>query len=178
LISDIGPDHFLITTPHHDSSSRPDQRKLGVDFRKARRSLLERGQASARFVSAQRPKHIAPKIVDQLDELDRQIASLDAQLSAAAATLAVEVKPKGLGQVRIGSLQAEGDHATAVLAPTKVTVGDLAVVAVTPALHPRHEQRLSLDAQRFALLKAAGVASVAEAHATLTRRRDLENIRK
>jgi hypothetical protein len=41
---------------------------------------------------------IKPKTVEDLDELDRQIAALDAQLSAAAATLAVEVKPAGAGQ--------------------------------------------------------------------------------
>ena len=49
---------------------------------------------------------IKPKTVEDLDELDRQIAALDAQLSAAAATLAVEVKSAGAGQVFIGSLPA------------------------------------------------------------------------
>lgn len=154
-------------------------RSLGRDETVRRLASLEQAASSLTEIDAQLSLvSIAPKIVEQLDELDRQIASLDAQLSAAAATLAIEVKPKGLGHVRIGSLQAEGDHATAVLAPTKVTVGDLAVVTVTPALHPRREQRQSLDAQRSAILKATGVASVAEAHATLTRRRDLENNRR
>jgi DNA repair exonuclease SbcCD ATPase subunit len=154
-------------------------RSLGRDETVRRLASLEQAASSLTEIDAQLSQvGIAPKMVDQLDELDRQIASLDAQLSAAAATLAVEVKPNGLGQVRIGSLQAEGDHASAVLAPTKVTVGDLAVITVTPALHPRHEQRHSLDVERSALLKAAGVASVAEARATLTRRRDLENNRR
>ena len=121
---------------------------------------------------------IKPKTVEDLDELDRQIAALDAQLSAAAATLAVEVKPAGAGQVRIGSLRAKGSHAAPVLAPTKVTIGDLAVVTVTPAVHPRQEKRQTLDAERAALLKSAGVASAAEAHALLARRRDLENNRR
>ena len=91
---------------------------------------------------------IKPKTVEDLDELDRQIATLDAQLSAAAATLAVEVKPAGAGQVRIGSLRAKDSHAAPVLAPTKVTVGDLAIVTVTPAVHPRQEKRQTLDAER------------------------------
>lgn len=121
---------------------------------------------------------IKPKTVEDLDELDRKIAALNAQLSAAAATLAVEVKPAGAGQVRIGSLRAEGSHAAPVLTPTKVTVGNLAVVTVTPAVHPGQEEQQTLNAERAALLKAMGAASTAEAHALLARRRDLENSRR
>ena len=121
---------------------------------------------------------IKPKTVEDLDELDRQIAALDAQLSAAAATLAVEVRPAGDGQVTIGSLRAAGSHAAPVLAPTKITVGDLAVVTVTPAINPRQGQRQTLDAARADLLKVAGVASANEAHALLARRRELENNRR
>lgn len=121
---------------------------------------------------------IKPKTVEDLDELDRQIAALDAQLSAAAATLAVEVKPAGAGQVHIGSLGVKDIHAAPVLAPTKITVSDLAIVTVTPAVHPRQEKRRTLDANRTDLLKVAGVASAAEAHALLALRRDLENSRR
>jgi len=64
------------------------------------------------------------------------------------------------------------------LAPTKVIIGDLAVVTVTPALHPRQEKRQTLDGERADLLKATGVASAAEAHALLARRRELENSRR
>jgi hypothetical protein len=117
---------------------------------------------------------IKPKTVEDIDELDRQIAALDAQLSAAAATLTVEVKPAGAGEVHIGSLRAKGSQAMAVLTPTKVTVGDLAVIMVTPAMHPRQERRQTLEAERAALVKSAGVASAAEAHGLLARRRDLE----
>ncbi|UQE03552.1 AAA family ATPase [Bradyrhizobium japonicum] len=154
-------------------------RSLGRDETVRRLASLEEATKSLTGINAQLSQvEITPKVVDELDELDRQIASLDAQLSAAAATLTIEIKPKGLGQVHMGSLQAEGTHAMAVLTPTKITVGDLAVVTVTPALHPRHEKRQSLDAERCARLKAAGIRSVAEAHATLTRRRDLENNRR
>ena len=154
-------------------------RSLSRDETVRRLASLEEATKSLTGINAQLSQvEITPKVVDELDELDRQIASLDAQLSAAAATLTIEVKPKGLGQVHMGSLQAEGTHAMAVLTPTKIMVGDLAVVTVTPALHPRHEKRQSLDAERCALLRAAGVRSVAEAHATLTRRRDLENNRR
>ena len=92
--------------------------------------------------------------------------------------MAIEVKPAGAGQVRIGSLDAKGSHAVPVLVPTKVTVGDLAVITVTPAVHPRQEKRQTLEAERTTLLNAVGVASAAEAHALLARRRDLENSRR
>lgn len=115
-----------------------------------------------------------PEAVDRLDDLDRQLASLDAQLSAAAATLAIEVGPSGGGRVRIGSLDVDGSHAAAVLTPTRVMIGDLATITITPALHPRQEASKRLNAERSVLLATAGVSSAAEAHAILTRRRDLE----
>jgi DNA repair exonuclease SbcCD ATPase subunit len=121
---------------------------------------------------------ITPKTVEGLDESDRQIAALDAQLSAAAATLAVEVKAAGTGQVCIGALPVKGNHAAPVLAPTKVIVGDMAIVTVTPAVLPRQDRRQALDAARVALLKSAGVTSAVEAHAFLARRRDLEASRR
>jgi hypothetical protein len=140
---------------------------------------LEDTAKNLREIDAQLSQvRIKPKTVEDLDELDRQIAALDAQLSAAAATLVVEVKPAGGGQVRIGSLRATGSHAAPVLTPTKVTIGELAVVTVTPAVHPRQEKRQTLDAERVDILKSAGVASAAEAHALLARRRDLENSRR
>jgi hypothetical protein len=153
-------------------ASRKDEliRRLGA---------LERAAGRLTAIDAQLSQaRIDPETVDRLDDLDRQLASLDAQLSAAAATLAIEVGPAGAGQVRIGSLDVDGNHATAVLAPTKITIGDLATITVTPALHPRHEARNRLDAERSALLAASGVEDAAEAHAILTRRRDLEHGRR
>ena len=52
------------------------------------------------------------------------------------------------------------------------------MVTVTPAANPRHEKRQSLDADRLSLLKSIGVASVTDAHAILSKRRELEAIRK
>ena len=121
---------------------------------------------------------IKSKHIDDLDELERQIATLDAQLSATAAQLAVEVKPEGVGQVRIGTLRPKGTHSAAILTPTKITVGDLAVITVTPAPNARHEKRQSLDGDRSSLLELLGVASSADARAMLSKRRDLEASRK
>jgi hypothetical protein len=122
--------------------------------------------------------NIKPKAIDELDELERQIASLDAQLSAVAAHLSVEVKPAGTGQVRIADTRPKGTHSAPILAPTTVTVGELAVITVTPAPNPRHEKRQSFDAERSTLLNSIGVASSAEARALLSKRRDLEASRK
>ena len=121
---------------------------------------------------------IKPKAIDELDELERQIASLDAQLSAVAAHLSVEVKPAGAGQVRVGGTRPKGTHSKPILAPTTVTVGELAVITVTPAPNPRNEKRQSFDAERSLLLNSIGVASSAEARALLSKRRDLEAGRK
>src|SRR5262249_23604898 len=121
---------------------------------------------------------ITRKIVDDLDALDRQIASLDAQLSAAAARLAVEVKTEGIGKVRIAGIRANASYSAPVLAPIKIAIADLAVITVTPALFPRQEKRVELDQERARLLHSAGVATVAEAHALLGRRRDQEAERR
>lgn len=144
-----------------------------------RLNALERASGSLTEIDAQISQvRIDPETVDRIDDLDRQLASLDAQLSAAAATLTIEVGPAGVGQVRLGSLDVDGSHAAAVLAPTKVTIGDLATITITPALHPRHEARKRLDAERSTLLATAGAAGATEAHAILTRRRELEHGRR
>lgn len=144
-----------------------------------RLNALERASGNLTEIDAQISQvRIDPEIVDRIDDLDRQLASLDAQLSAAAATLAIEVGPAGVGQVRLGSLGVDGNHAAAVLATTKVTIGDLATITITPALHPRHEARKRLDAERSILLATAGVVDAAEAHAILTRRREREHGRR
>jgi hypothetical protein len=121
---------------------------------------------------------LKPKAVDDLDELERQISSLDAQLSAAASHLAVDVKPAGTGHVRIGNSRPKGNYAGAVLAPTKIIIGDLAVITVTPAANPRYEKRESLNKERSSLLESNSVSSVAQARALLAKRRNLEADRK
>ena len=121
---------------------------------------------------------VKPKAVEDLDALERQIASLDAQLTAAAAHLAVDVKPAGAGLVRIGSARPKEAYSEPVLAPARITIGDLAVVTVTPAANPRQEKRQALDFERSSLLTAIGVTSAAAAHALLARRREFEAARK
>lgn len=121
---------------------------------------------------------VKPKHVENLDELERKIASLDAQLSAAAAQLTVEISSSGEGRVRVGTLEPKGTHTSAVLAPTKVIAGDIAVITVTPAPNPRHDERRSLDDERSSLLTSLGVASVPDARAMLSKRHELEVNRK
>ena len=141
--------------------------------------VLERAAEDLRDADALLAQiRVKPKTVERLDELERQIASLDAQLSAVAAQLAVEVKLDGAGQVRIGTLRAKGSYSAPIVAPTKIIVADFAVITVTPAAQPRQEKRAEYDKERLALLKGAGVDTVAEAHALFSKRRDLEASRK
>src|SRR5579883_1172423 len=140
---------------------------------------VEHAAKELREIDAQLSQiRIKPKMVEDLDDLDRQIATLDAQLSAAAAQLAVEVKPDGTGRVRIAGSRAKDFYSAPVLAPIKIAVADLAVITVTPAALPRHEKRQELDEERSQLLETAGVATVADAHAVLAKRRDQEAERK
>jgi hypothetical protein len=154
-------------------------RSIHKDEMQRRLKSLENSAKSLREIDAQLAQvRITPKIVEDLDEFDRQIAALHAQLTAAAAMLAVEVTPAGIGRVHIDGLRAQGSYAAPVLASTKVSVGGLAVITLTPAVHPRQEQRQALEAERDALLKSADVVSAAEAHVLLARRRDLEANRR
>lgn len=140
---------------------------------------LEQGAQELREAEAQLALiRVKPKTVEDLDDLDRQIASLDAQLSAAAAQLAVEVKPQGAGQVRISGARAKSSYSGPVVAPIKVAITNVAEITITPAANPRYDKRHDLDEERSALLKAAGVATVAEAHALLSKRREHEAARK
>jgi chromosome segregation ATPase len=152
------------------------QRKdeLSRQLRTVERTAKELTDTNAQLAQVR----IKPKIVEDLDALDRQIASLDAQVSAAAAQLSVEVTPEAVGRVRIGGQRAKATYNAPVLTPVIIAVADTIVVTVTPAAHPRQEKRQELDQERSALLKSACVNTVAEAHALLSRRRDLEADRK
>jgi AAA domain len=142
-------------------------------------ATLEQSVKELRDIDAQLAQiRVRSEMVEELDALDREIASLDAQLSAAAAQLAVEVKPEGIGQVRIGDDRAAGSHSGPVLAPVTIAVAEFAVITVTPAAHPRHEKRQELDWERSELLREAGVTTAADAHGLLSRRRNLEAERK
>lgn len=154
-------------------------RALRKDDLERQLKALEQAATELLQIDAQLTQlNITPKHVEDIDELERKIASLDAQLSAAAAHLNIEVKPEGKGQVRIGVAQPEQTYNGPVIAETKVTVGELAIITVTPAPNASHETRQSLDADRVALLKSIGVASSADARALLSKRRDLEAARK
>jgi hypothetical protein len=101
----------------HDLSRREQQleKLVSATVRAQRKDELarqlktvEQAAKELREIDAQLSQiGIKPKTVEDLDALDRQIATLDAQLSAAAAQLAVEVKPEGIGQVRIGGNRAD-----------------------------------------------------------------------
>jgi DNA repair exonuclease SbcCD ATPase subunit len=168
----------------HTLSARERQlERLGTAVLRAQRKdeltrqlkVLERAAEDLRETDAQIAQIRAkPKTVERLDEVERQIASLDAQLSAAAAQLAVEVTPGGAGQVRIGTLRAKDSYSAPIVAPTKISVADLAIITITPAAQPRQEKRAEFGEERVTLLKAAGVDTVADAHALLSKRRDLE----
>ena len=140
---------------------------------------LERSAKQLLEIDAQLAQlNIKQKHVDDLDELERQIASLDAQLTASAAHMSVELKPDGVHHVRLGGAKLKAGYRGPILAPTKVSVGDLAVITVTPAPNARHEKRHIFDEQRSSLLTSLGVASSAEARALLAKRRDAEADRK
>jgi len=172
----------------HVLASREQQleKLAGVMLRAQRKDDLERQLAAVEHAAAELLEtnarlsqlRVKPSAIDQLDEFERQIAALDAQLFAVAPNLAVEVKPAGAGKISIGTLSPKERHQQPVLVPTKITVDDLAVITVTPAASPRHEERQTLEADRASLLQAIGATSAADAHALLAKRRELEANRK
>lgn len=121
---------------------------------------------------------IKPKVIDELDELERQIGALDAQLSAAAAWLAVEVKPAGTGKVQVTGLQPVDALAGAIIAPTTIIVGDLATITLTPAPNADHKERQALHDKHRSLLSSLSVSSSADARAMFVKKRELESDRK
>jgi DNA repair exonuclease SbcCD ATPase subunit len=84
----------------------------------------------------------------------------------------------GEGRVRIGTLEPKGKHIAPVLAPTKVVVGDLAVITVAPAPNARDDELRALDDERSSLLTSLGVSGAADARSMLSKRRELEANRK
>jgi AAA domain len=170
----------------HSARERQLERLAGVVLQTQRKDELghrleglEQAVEDLRELDAQLGQiEVKPKTVETLDDLDRQIAALDARLFAAAAQLSVEVKAAGAGKVRIGSIDIPDAYSAAIVAPTAIAVGELAVITVTPAAQPQQEERTALEVRRRAILESAGVVTVADAHSLLARRRDLEAARK
>jgi hypothetical protein len=162
------------------------EKLAGAMLRAQRKDDLERQLAAVEHAAAELLEtdarlsqlRVSLKTIDRLDQFERQIAALDAQLFAAAPNLAVDVKPAGAGKISIGTLWPKERHQQPVLVPTKITVDELAVITVTPAASPRHEERQTLEADRALLLQEIGATSAADAHALLAKRRDLEASRK
>lgn len=142
-------------------------------------ATLEEAAVQLRDVDAQLSLlKVKPKAIDDLDEVDRQIASLDAQLSAAAARLDIQVSPGGKGAVRVGTQTLTAGYSAAVVDPMEVTIGDLAIMTITPAATARHEKRETFAVEKSAMLKSLGVVSSADAHALLARKRECDASRK
>ncbi len=141
--------------------------------------ILERAAGALRETDAQLSQIcVKAKTVEELDELERQVASLKAQLSAAAAHLAIGVNAEGLGHVRVGDVLAPESYSAPVLGPISIKVGTLAEITVTPAANPRHKECQELAERLSATLSRCGVTTTADARALLSKRRDLEATRK
>lgn len=142
-------------------------------------AALEEAATQLREVDAQLSLlKVKPKTIVDLDELDRQIASIDAQFSASAARLDVQIHTAGEGLVEVGIDKPIARYSAPVINPTEIKVGDLAVVTITPAANNRHEERETFVSDKSDILKAIGVASSADAHALLARKWEYEADRK
>jgi len=120
---------------------------------------------------------ITPALLKTIDDAERQLTSLAAQLAAAAPQLLIEVTPKGKGRVRLGEKPVGSRLSGPVLAATKIMVADLATISVTPAsadTRKYENNRRKFDDELNKALRNAKVASPAEAATAMARRRDLE----
>jgi hypothetical protein len=120
---------------------------------------------------------ITPVLLKIIDNAERQLTSLTAQLAAAAPQVLIEVAPKGRGQVQLGEKSVDARLSGPVLAATKITVADLATITVTPASSDARNyenNRRKFDDELNKALRKAKVMSPAEAAAAMAQRRDLE----
>jgi hypothetical protein len=170
-------------------SMSTDEHKLGKLLNAAVRSIAK-GEHSRRLAALESAAAaliqleaeiaqiaIEKKHVDYLNDYERKITSLEAQLSAVAAQLDIEVSPSGEGKVTIGKLQPKGIYSSPIVTPTKIQISDLAVVSVTPAPNAGLDERNAIQEKESSLLKLLKIGSPAEARALLSRRQELEATR-
>ena len=115
-----------------------------------------------------------------LDDLERELSTLDGRLEAGAARVEVEILPAGAGKVTLDHEVVRQGTALPLLAPTTITVSDLArIKASPPAAFGRQElaRRRSLEEQLANLLAKAAVVSVAQLRQAYARRSELETQR-
>lgn len=136
---------------------------------------LERTAGALRDIEAQLAQiSIDQGAMDRLTELDRRLIATEAQLSAAAAKLTVDLRADGAGHVEVDGKSLEGTYAGSVTEAVRIKVGALAEITVTPAPNPGRQKHKELNEQLTSLLSTHNLGSCAEAHAHLTKRRELE----
>jgi uncharacterized protein YhaN len=150
-------------------NQRDQEQKLGI---------LETAAARLIGLDAQLDQiGMTPALLMIIDNAERQLTSLTAQLAAAAPQVLIEVAPKGRGQVHLGDKSVGASLFSPVLAVAKITVGDLATITVTPTgadARNYENNRREFDDELNKALRKAKVTSPAEAAAAMALRRDLE----
>lgn len=141
--------------------------------------VVERAAETIREIDAQLSQiSVDQEAITSLDSLERQLGAIDAQLSAAAARLTVELRANGAGQILVDGAPIENRYGAAVVNEVSISVGSLAEITVTPAANLGRQKRQEVERQLSALLARHNAATPAEARALLTKRRDLEAERK
>lgn len=118
-----------------------------------------------------------PTIFTSIETIDKQQATLEAQLAAAAPQLSIDVHAGGDGRVNLGGAAVTGPYGGPLVDLARIEIEGIATIVVTPPLGDvkaaeAKRRRLATDLQ--AALRKVGAETVAEATAAMTLRRDLE----
>lgn len=144
----------------------------------ARRAALEAFEERLRANKAALAGNgVTAAAVTALDKIERDLAVLSARLEAASPEVLVEIGAAGAGKVLVDGRVAEGRATHAAVDPMTISIGDLAVVHVTPSAASQkgdRDKRAELQAQLSSLLSKAGFASAADMRVSRVRRQELE----
>lgn len=120
---------------------------------------------------------ITPTIFTSIETIDKQQATLEAQLAAAAPQLSIDVHAGGDGRVNLGGAAVTGPYGGPLVDLTRIEIEGIATIVVTPPLgdvKAAEAKRRKLATHLQAALRKVGAETVAEATAAMTLRRDLE----
>ncbi len=120
---------------------------------------------------------VTAETVALLDDTERELAVLTAQLEAVAPQVSIDIGPAGVGQVWIGEKALDRSIVQTTVDPITIRVGELATITVSPqtsAKGAHQKPRQQLQTELSELLAAAGVKSAGELRAARANRQALE----
>ncbi|MGF7159423.1 hypothetical protein FHS85_001042 [Rhodoligotrophos appendicifer] len=168
-----------------DEEERRLQHLGAAATREGERSALEQrrlvlaqiGERQVANEAALKANRATALLVEAMDEAERELARIVAQLEATAPEITIDLAPGAKGRLSIAGRPVERGLSLSAVEPVTIDIADVGRIIVSPSadadasLHRRRHERQSQIAE---ILEQAGAGSAASVRAAHLRRKELE----